>query len=517
MLNSFLLSLIILSPLLGIIVLAFVPKQQVGVIKRIGILATILPLVFSFMLFVSFEYNNQELQFVEKVEWVSIPVGSPQMGEVFSFNINYELGVDGVSMPLMVLTAIIGTLAAVASWSLKKRHKEYFILFLILLMGMFGVFAAQNLLLFFIFFEMTLVPTYFLIGIWGYSDRERAANRFLLYNGVGSAIMFIAFLIIYLSIPGADGNPTMNIAELTQALNTPDNPLLQGISPAFLNGLFLAVFIAFGIKLPIFPFHTWMLKVHVQAPPSIVMIHSGILLKMGAYGLIRFGIGFFPEQAYQFATWMAVIGLINILYGAVLAFVQKDLKMVMAYSSISHMGVVLLGLAAMNTIGFQGAIFQAISHGFISALMFFLIGVIWERTETSMLGELGGLAKSMPFISGILLAAAMASLGLPGMSGFISEFLAFLGLFGAMPVLAAVGTLGIILTAVYLLRAVLKTTFGPMPDRYQGAADAQPIEVIPMVVLLGLIILLGIYPAVLSDPLQETLKTIVPIVQGIGG
>jgi len=517
LLNSILLSLIIFSPIIGILVLAFVPKQQIGVIKQIGIFATILPLILAFMLFASFDYNQAQLQFVEKAQWVSIPVGSPQMGEVFAFAINYELGVDGVSMPLMVLTAIIGTMAAVASWQIKKRHKEYFILFLILLMGMFGVFAAQNLLLFFIFFEMTLVPMYFLIGIWGYPDRERAANRFLIYNGVGSAIMFIAFLVIYLSIPGADGNPTMNIAELSQALNSPDNPVLQNIAPTFMFGLFLAIFIAFGIKLPIFPFHTWMLKVHVQAPPSIVMIHSGILLKMGAYGLIRFGIGFFPEQAYQFSKWMAIIGVINILYGAILAFVQKDLKMVLAYSSISHMGIVLLGLAAMNTIGFQGAIFQVISHGFISALMFFLIGIIWERTESSMLADLGGLAKSMPFISGILLTAAMASLGLPGMSGFISEFLAFLGLFGVMPVLAAVGALGIILTAVYLLRAVLRATFGPMPDRYQGAADAQPVEVIPMVVLLGFIILLGIYPAVLSEPLQETLKTIVPIVQGIGG
>lgn len=515
--NSILLSMLIFSPLLAILILTFMPKQHGGAIKQVGILGTFLPLILACMLFVNFNYSDPHLQFVEHVPWVSIPVGTAQMGQVFAYEINYDLGVDGLSMSLLVMTAIIGTLAAVASWNIKKRHKEYFILFHILLMGMFGVFAAQSLLLFFIFFEMTLVPTYFLIGIWGYSNRERAANRFLIYNGVGSAIMFIAFLVIYLSIPSPTGNYTMNIAELTEILGTPDNPLLQGMPAGLLTGLFIAIFIAFGIKLPIFPFHTWMLRVHVQAPPSIVMIHSGVLLKMGAYGLIRFGIGFFPEQADRFATWMAIIGLINLLYGAVLAFVQKDLKMVLAYSSISHMGIVLMGLAAMNMIGFQGAIFQTISHGFISALMFFLVGVIWERTETSQLDELGGLAKSMPFISGILLAGAMASLGLPGMSGFISEFLAFLGLFGTMPILAAIGTLGIILTAVYLLRAVLGTTFGPMSNRYQGASDAQPIEVIPMVLLLGLIILIGIYPGVLSDPLQETLKTIVPIVQGIGG
>jgi len=505
------LTLLTFSPLLAIVILAFVPKHKGGIIKQIGVLGTLLPLVLSLMLFAHFSYDEAELQFVEKANWVNIPVGTQQTGEVFSFPIDYEMGVDGVSMPLLVLAAIIGTLAAVASWNMKKRLKEYFILFHLLLIGMFGVFASQNLFLFFIFFELTLVPMYFLIGIWGYSERERAANKFLLYNGIGSAVMLIAFIVIYVALR------TMNMGEIASAFTSPEHPAASALDASFRYGLFLALFIAFGIKLPIFPFHTWMLNVHVQAPPSIVMIHSGILLKMGAYGLLRMGIGFFPEQAYLFAGTMAVLGLINILYGAVLAFVQKDLKMVLAYSSISHMGIVLLGLAAMNTIGFQGAMFQVISHGFISALLFFLIGVIWERTQTSRIDELGGLAKSMPFASGILLAAAMASLGLPGMSGFISEFLAFLGLFGQMPVPAAVGTLGIVLTAVYLLRAILRTTFGPTPERFTGIADAQPMEVIPMVVLLGFIILIGVYPAVLSNPLQNTLKTIVPIVTGIGG
>lgn len=517
MFNSMLLTLITFSPLLAILVLAFVPKHQGGVIKQIGILGTLLPLVLSFMMFANFDYQKSGMQFVETASWINIPLTIDQAGQLFSLKINYDMGVDGVSMPLIVLTAIIGTLAAIASTQLKKRLKEYFILFHILLLGMLGVFATQNLFLFFIFFEMTLVPMYFLIGIWGYSDKERAANKFLIYNGVGSAIMLIAFITIFINVPNANGVPTMNISEITASLAQVDNPMMGHISETLRFGLFLALFIAFGIKLPIFPFHTWMLKVHVQAPPSIVMIHSGILLKMGAYGLLRMGIGFFPEQAYGFAKWMAIIGLVNILYGAILAFVQKDLKMVMAYSSISHMGVVLFGFAAMNTVGFQGAIFQVVSHGFISALMFFLIGVIWERVGTSDITELGGLAKSMPFISGILLTVAMASLGLPGMSGFISEFLAFLGLFGVMPGIAAVGALGLIFTAAYLLRAILRTTFGPTPERYLHVADAQPIEVIPMVILLGFIILIGIYPAVLSDPLQETLKNIVPIVPGIGG
>lgn len=503
-LTNILLSSLVLSPLLAILVLAFIPRHRGGAIKQVGVLGTLLPLILALVLFASFDYGTANLQFVEKHDWISIPLGASQTGDMVSLTISYEMGVDGISMPLLVLTAIIGTLAAVASWQVKKRLKEYFILFHVLLIGMLGVFAADNLFLFFIFFELTLVPMFFLIGVWGYGEREHAANKFLLYNGIGSGIMLIAFIIIYLVMQ------TMNMNELSSAITS-------GMTPEFRFGLFLALFIAFAIKLPVFPFHTWMLKVHVQAPPSIVMIHSGILLKMGAYGLLRMGIGFFPEEAYQFSTWLAVLGIINILYGAVLAYVQKDLKMVLAYSSISHMGIVLLGFAAMNTIGFQGAMFQIVSHGFISALLFFLIGVIWDRTNTSMIDDLGGLAKSMPFVSGIFLAGGMASLGLPGMSGFISEFFAFLGLFGNLPVLAAIGALGIVLTAVYLLRAILRTTFGPTPDRLAHLADAQPIEVIPMVVLLGFIVLIGVYPAILGNPLQQTLKSIVPIVTGIGG
>ncbi|MFP3388980.1 complex I subunit 4 family protein [Brevibacillus sp. SIMBA_040] len=509
--TNILLSSLVFSPLLAIIIIAFMPSHKGGAIKLVGILGTLLPLILALWMFGLFNYDTANLQFIEKHAWISIPIGMAQTGAVFTFDIDYELGVDGISMPLILLTAIIATLAAVASWQIKKRLKEFFILFHLLLIGMLGVFAADNLFLFFIFFELTLVPTYFLIGIWGYGEREQAANKFLLYNGIGSGIMLIAFIVIFVVMR------TLNIDQIGAILTTPEHPISAALTPEFRFGLFMALFIAFAIKLPVFPFHTWMLKVHVQAPPSIVMIHSGILLKMGAYGLLRMGIGFFPEQAYQFSTWLAVLGIINILYGAVLAFVQKDLKMVMAYSSISHMGIVLLGFASMNTIGFQGAMFQIVSHGFISALLFFLIGVIWDRTQTSMLDDLGGLAKSMPFVSGVLLAGGMASLGLPGMSGFISEFFAFLGLFGRMPVLAAVGAIGIVLTAAYLLRAILKTTFGQAPSRFTGVADAQPMEVIPMVVLLGCIILIGVYPAVLGNPMQQALKTIVPIVTGIGG
>jgi len=307
-------------------------------------------------------------------------------------------------------------------------------------------------------------------------------------------------------------------------LQAPEAYVNQTGTPFFMSQgmkwtVFIMLLVAFGIKLPIFPFHTWMLKVHTEAPPAVVMIHSGILLKMGAYGLIRFGILFFPAEAQQWAWVLALLGVINIVYGALLAMVQKDFKLVLAYSSISHMGIVLLGLAAFNIAGLQGAVFQLISHGLISALMFLLVGSIYERTETTQLDRLGGLARNIPFISGILLIGGMASLGLPGLSGFISEFLAFVGLFETHRVYAIVGTLGIIFAAVYVLRGVLNITFGPQQPSLlqQGMRDARLIEAVPMITLVAFILLLGVYPSVLSQPLQQTIGSLDQLIHSVAG
>jgi NADH-quinone oxidoreductase subunit M len=254
---------------------------------------------------------------------------------------------------------------------------------------------------------------------------------------------------------------------------------------------------------PIFPFHTWMLRVHTEAPPAIVMIHSGILLKMGVYGLIRFAVFLFPEQIQSWSTVLAVLGVINILYGGILACVQRDFKLVLAYSSISHMGIVLLGIASLEEVGLQGAIYQSVSHGLISALLFLIVGSLYERTNTTQLGELGGLAKAMPFMSGILLLAGLASLGLPGLSGFVGEFLSFLGLFGSMKTLTVIGALGILFAAVYVLRSILNITYGPIPEPLSGLKDARFIEALPMITLSALIILLGVYPSILTDLMQN--------------
>ncbi len=529
------LSMIAFSPLLGVLVLLFIRGDQGRLIKTIGIITTLIPLILAAWLYSDYNYQGDPIQYKEQLDWIKVPLNHEGIQQITSyfFEFKYSLAVDGISLPLVFLTALVSSMAALASVYIKKRWKTYYILFLLLETGMFGVFLSQDLFLFFLFFEITLVPMFFLIGIWGYMNREQAANRFLLYNGLGSAIMLIAFLIL-VSTAGFNQVPSQTEAVIYYSgdIHTIAHNLLQDpaayvnqegtpffLSPTMKWTVFIMLLVAFGIKLPIFPFHTWMLKVHTEAPPAVVMIHSGILLKMGAYGLIRFGILFFPGEAKQMAWMLALLGVINIVYGAILAMVQKDFKLVLAYSSISHMGIVLLGLAAFNVSGLQGAVFQLISHGLISALMFLLVGSIYERTQTTQLDQLGGLASSIPFISGILLVAGMASLGLPGLSGFISEFLAFLGLFETHRVYAIVGTLGIILTAVYVLRGVLNITFGPkQPNlQLQGMRDARLIEAVPMITLVAFILLLGVYPSVLSQPLQQTIGSLDQLIHSVAG
>ncbi|PLS17743.1 NADH-quinone oxidoreductase subunit M [Bacillus sp. M6-12] len=507
--NSLILPLLIFSPLLGAVILFFLPKTNEKAIKTVGFLATLPSLVISLFLYAQYKAGTELSDFAIKEAWFSF--GNLKQYDPKLFAVDFELALDGFSLVMVILTAVLSTLAAIASIHIKKEWKGYFLLFFILQVGMLGVFTSQNLILFFIFFEITLIPMFFLIGKWGYLEKEKAAYSFLIYNGLGSAILLIVIMVLFAR------TGTSNIEALRYIMTVGGVSLIAPISGVMKYALLIALLIAFGIKLPIFPLHTWMLRVHVQAPPSIVMLHAGVLLKIGAFGLIRFGMGIFPEQFKDVAIYLAVLGVINLLYGAFLALIQTDFKMVLAYSSISHMGIVLIGVGALNEAGIQGAIFQVVSHGLIAALLFFLVGVMYERVQTSSIDRLGGLAKIMPLTSGFLLAAGMASLGMPGMSGFVSEFMAFLGLFKEEPVLAGIGAIGIILTAVYLLRAVLGITYGkakqPIPLTAE-ISDIRAIEMAPVLVLLLLIILIGVYPAILSEPLQGAVEA---IMTGIGG
>ncbi|KEK25469.1 NADH-quinone oxidoreductase subunit M [Bacillus gaemokensis] len=494
--NALLLSFFIFSPLLGIVLLALTPKAETRAVRGFGFVGTLIPLGIAVVLASTYASGRDLSIFAEKVKWIQFG-DFPGMDKNL-FAIYYEIGINGFSLVMMLLTALLATLAAITAFSIQKNIKGFYMLLLILEVGMLGVFAAENLLLFFVFFEITLPPMFLLIGKWGKLESEKAAYSYLIYNGIGSAILLIVFSILFAK------TGTTNFVELKNILTGAETTLLSGVSNSLQIGLFIALMIAFAIKLPIFPLHRWMVNVHVEAHPAVVMLHAGVLLKIGAYGIVRFGKGLFPEQFQNFALVLAILGVINLLYGAFLALIQTDFRKVLAYSSISHMGIVLMGLAALNTAGVKGALFQVVSHGLIAAVLFFLIGMIEERYGTSDITKLGGLAKQVPVLSGFLLAGAMASLGLPGMSGFVSEFLAFLGLFQGKPIIAAIGVLGIILTAVYVLRATLQVTFGKR--ELEAKRDIHGWEYVPIILLLTCIIAIGVMPELLGAPLQDTLK-----------
>ncbi|MFC5531062.1 complex I subunit 4 family protein [Cohnella yongneupensis] len=522
--NVPILSLITFAPLVGALIVLLLPSQRSQWLRMTAIAFTVIPLVLTLWLFAAYQPSIGGAVYTEHATWLSIPLNKELLQGATSslLSFDYHLAVDGISMPLLLLTSIVSTMAALASVHIRKRWKMFYVLFLLLLTGIYGVFLSRDLILFFIFFEVTLIPMFFLIGIWGYYGREKAATRFLIYNGIGSAAMLLSFLLLIatLGFSAVDsqagshilfsGNYDVLLANLSdpQAMANLTVDQVGSKADFMLNdnmrwGAFILLLIAFGIKVPIFPFHTWMLRVHTEAPPSIVMIHSGILLKMGVYGLIRFGAFLFPEQLQSWSTVIAILGVINILYGAILACVQKEFKLVLAYSSISHMGIVLLGIASLEEVGLQGAIYQSVSHGLISALLFLIVGSLYERTNTTQLDELGGLAKAVPFMSGILLVGGLASLGLPGLSGFVGEFLSFLGLFGSMKWITAIGALGILFAAIYVLRSILGITYGSMPASFANMKDARFIEALPMIALAALIVLLGVYPSILTDLMQN--------------
>lgn len=492
------LSFLLFSPIIGMLIIAFMNRNQVKGIRTIATFTTSLPLLLSLYLAVEFYMNGTLNRYAVATNWIRFGNIKGLPSEYFS--LRFELSVDGISLLLVVLTAFLALLSVMVSYNVKKEVKAYYLWLLLLEVGMLGVFLANSTLLFFLFFELTLVPMFFLIGRWGRFESEKAAFQFLVYNGIGSAILLMVFLILFAK------TGFTNIEMITQALS--GGSILQQVSKGMQSALFLALLVAFGIKLPIFPFHRWMVSVHTEAPVGVVMLHAGVLLKIGAYGLLRFGIGWFPESYTKYAFLIGILGVINLLYGAFIALTKNNLRSVLAYSSISHMGIVLIGLGSANVIGFKGALFQVISHGLIAAFLFFIVGKLEQELQTTEFDRLGGLAKGMPITAGLFLAGAMASLGLPGMSGFVSEFLAFLGLFQVHVVLAVVGALGIILTAAYLLRATLHITFGTMPPNQ--ASDLLGYEYVPAVTLIVIIILIGVYPNVLSVFIEATLK-------GMGG
>lgn len=495
--NSWILTLITFIPLVGAAIIMFIPRERSGAIKWTSVLISLIPLALSVWLW--FHYNSSGVQFphgaqfMVKIPWI------PQIG------VSYMIGVDGVSVPLIFLTALLMTLSLIYSLFIEVRPKEYFWLFLVLETGMLGTFAALDFFLFYVFWELTLVPMYFLIGIWGGPRREYAAIKFFLYTLVGSVAMLLAILAMYFHT----SPHTFDMLKMAES----------GIDTLkWAPLIFWGLFLGFAVKVPLWPFHTWLPDAHVEAPTAGSVILAGVLLKMGTYGFLRVLLPILPGQSQDFWLPIAILALISIIYGALVAMAQKDLKKLIAYSSVNHMGYVILGVAAAASLShadvtsramaLNGAMLQMFNHGVITGALFLLVGVIYERAHTRDLDSFGGLGARIPIFAGLFSVACFASLGLPGLSGFVSEFFVFRGAFAASVLITALATIGIVVTAAYLLWTIQRVLLGPSNPRYDKMPDANGREIISLAPLVALMLYFGIWPAPILKILNTASMTI---------
>ncbi|HEX6176629.1 MAG TPA: NADH-quinone oxidoreductase subunit M [Candidatus Binatia bacterium] len=479
-------TLLLLLPLIGALVLLLIPRQQRQTLFTLALLSSIAAFIWSLRLFQAFDAGAGEMQFVERIPWMP------------AFGIGYIVGIDGISLFLVLLTTFLMPLAIAASWPVQDKIKEYLFFMLVLETGMLGAFVALDLFLFYVFWEVMLVPMYFLIGVWGGTRRIYAALKFVVYTMAGSLPMLVA--IIYLASRYAQVNQTMTF-DLLQLydLRLPVNEQIW---------LFLAFGLSFAIKVPLFPFHTWLPDAHVEAPTAGSVILAGVLLKMGTYGFLRFAMPLFPDAALVLTPVIIALAVIGIIYGAGVAMMQPDLKKLVAYSSVSHLGFVMLGLFALNIQGIQGGIYQMVSHGLSTGALFLLVGMLYDRRHTRMIADFGGLWQRLPVLSVMFLIVTFASIGLPGLNGFIGEFLILLGAFSVTPGWASAAATGIILGAIYMLWMFRRVFFGPMthPEN-QKLTDLNQRELLILAPVVALIIIMGIYP----QPFLSRMKPAVDI------
>ena len=482
-------SLLVLLPAAGAALVAMLPRDRRDLIMPITAAISMLPLAVALFILWHFSaHDGASFQFTESVVWYE------------AWGLGWNVGIDGISLLLIVLTGVLFPISIVASASVTKDVKLYMVSMLLLETGLLGVFVALDLVLFFVFFEMTLVPMYLLIGIWGSDNRVYAAVKFFLYTAFGSALLLTG--IIALGVIHSDQAGLMSFAFQDLTALT--------LSSSAQTWLFLAFGAAFAIKVPLFPFHTWLPDAHTEAPTAGSVILAGVLLKLGTYGFVRFNLTLFPEATVRFAPWLGALAVVGIIYGAAVAIVQPDVKRLVAYSSVSHLGFIVLGTFALTSQGLQGGVIQMVNHGLTTGALFLLIGMIYERRHTRQISEYGGLSSVMPVYAGVFLFMAFASIGLPGLNGFIGEFKILLGSWLAWPVLAVLAASGVVLAAIYLLWAYERMFTGPVTNEAnKGLPDLNAREIGVLVPLIALIVFLGIYPKPALDRIEPAVENII--------
>jgi NADH-quinone oxidoreductase subunit M len=488
-LNFPLLSILLILPVAGAILVALLPRGRESLVKGTALATTLVVLLLSLPLFFTFQTGAPGFQFEEIRTWIP------------DLNISYHVGVDGISLFLVLLTTLLSALAVLSSWrAITEQVKEYMILMLLMETAMLGVFVSLDLFLFYVFWEASLIPMALLIGRWGGERRVYAAVKFFLFTMAGSALMLIAAIVLYL---------WGGTSDLTVLLNTT-------IPAGMQMWLFAAFALAFAVKVPLFPLHTWLPAAHVEAPTAGSVILAGVLLKMGSYGYLRFALPLFPEAVPTFAPLLSILALIGIIYGALVALAQEDVKSLVAYSSVAHMGFIVLGIFALTPQAMSGAVLQMVNHGLTTGALFLLVGVLYERRHTRLFKDYGGIWAKVPIFGSFFIITALSSVGLPGMNGFVGEFTILLGTFRVNVAYAAIGTFGIVLAAWYLLVVVRRTLFGPLNPANEGLTDMTPREIVVLLPLVIFFFVIGLFPNLFFDNITPTVGSLITQVRTTG-